>query len=228
MDNQVKSAFLKVKQDIQKLESEVSKIKSEINEIKPILTQLYDNLNSIRYGTINPTIRHINPIYTSIQTDTPTVKQVLKGLKSPNLITSIGNKGVPTDTRQTDRQILDRQIDTQNIESNIKEASEILNSLDKLKNDIRQKFKQLTTQEILVFSTIYQLEEKDPKNVSYEEIASVLNLSEGSIRDYVFKMIKKGIPIKKTKINNRKILLSISKELKNIASLSTILQLREL
>ncbi len=81
---------------------------------------------------------------------------------------------------------------------------------------------------MLVFSIIYQLEEKDPKNATYNHLSSLLNLNETSIRDYVFKMIKKGIPIKKTKLSNRKIILSVSNELKKIASLSTIIQLREL
>ena len=41
-------------------------------------------------------------------------------------------------------------------------------------------------------------------------------------------LIKKGVPISKEKVNNKKILLTISPDLKKIASLSAILQLREL
>jgi hypothetical protein len=41
-------------------------------------------------------------------------------------------------------------------------------------------------------------------------------------------MINKGIPIHKNKINNKKITLSISPDLKKIASLPTIIRLREL
>ncbi len=244
--DQIKFAFLKVKQDIQSLQSEASEIKSNITEIKKILSELYDSLNLIKYGNIVPTdrqthqqliptIQQMNPTHPIIPTDTPTVPWEVKGLKSPNLSTSIGNEGVPTD-RQTNRQtnqqiqnISNSSILTRStIESNILEASEILNSLDRIKKEIRFKFKQLTSQEMVVFSTIYQLEEKNPQNTTYNQVASILHLSETSIRDYVFKIIKKGIPLKKTKINNRKVILSISSELKKIATLSTILQLREL
>ena len=234
---QIKQAFFKVKQDI-------NSVQSEMIEIKKVLSELYDSLNLIKYGNIvptdrqtnrqipqylTPTIRQISPTHPIIPTDTPTVTQEVKGLKSQILSTSIRNEGVPTD-RQTNRQTNQQTQNTINstIESNILEASEILNSLDRIKKEIRFKFKQLTSQEMVVFSTIYQLEEKDPQNTTYNQIASILHLSETSIRDYVFKMIKKGIPIKKTKINNRKVILSISNEIKKIATLSTILQLREL
>ncbi len=238
-NDQIKFAFAKVKQDILYLQSEVSQIKSDISEIKKILFELYNSLNIIKYEKNVPTDRQTfqqtNPTHSVIPTDNPTVPQELKGLKSPNLSISIGNEGVPTD-RQTDRQT-DQQTQKSlisplqtisSVESNILEASEILNSLDRLKREIRLKFKQLTSQEMIVFSTIYQLEEKDPQNTTYNQIASILHLSESSIRDYVLKMIKKGIPIKKHKINNRKVVLFISNELKKIATLSTILQLREL
>jgi DNA-directed RNA polymerase sigma subunit (sigma70/sigma32) len=151
------------------------------------------------------------------------------------------NEGVPTDrqtNQQTNRQtentrflpdlsIKSKDFDS-SIESSILEAETALNSINSLKKDIKNSFKSLTQQEMVVFSTIYQLEEKDPQNTTYESIASKLNLSESSIRDYTLKLIKKGIPIKKIKVNNRKILLSISNELKKLTSLSTILQLREL
>ncbi len=80
---------------------------------------------------------------------------------------------------------------------------------------------------MLVFSTIYQLEEQG-FIVDYPLLASKLSLSESSIRDYTLKIIKKGIPLLKNKENNKKITLSISLDLKKIASLNTILQLREI
>ena len=106
-------------------------------------------------------------------------------------------------------------------------AVEILESLDNIKKEIRLKFKRLTEQEILVFSTLYQLEEENGYT-DYKTISDRINLSESSIRDYIGRLIKKGIPVDKTKVNNKTIHLSISKNLKKIASLHTILQLREL
>ncbi len=248
MENeQIKSAFFRVKKDMLNLENEISQIKLDLNELKILVSEIYSSLTELKYEklaknayktsinrqtdrpTDTPTIQQINPTLNNYPTDTPTVPQELKGLKTPNLTFSTGNEGVPTD-RQTDRQT-DQQTGfshATDIEMNIKEATEILDSLDRLKKEIRLKFKQLTSQEMLIFSTIYELEEKDPKNNSYGKIANILNLSESSIRDYVLKIIKKGISIKKQKINNRKIILSVSPELKKIASLSTIIQLREL
>ena len=242
----IKAAFSKVKLDISSLESEVSLIKKEISEIKSMLSSLHETLNSqviaklsqnspLIYPTQEPTFQQTNPTVDRYPTDTPTVPQEIGGLKTQNLTISTGNEGVPTDSqtvRQTNQQtqkspfLPSQGVST--IESNILEASEILNSLDIIKKEIRHKFKGLTSQEMLVFSKIYELEEKDPQNNTYIKISSLLGLSESSIRDYTLKLIKKGIPIKKEKINNRKVLLSISPELKRIATLSTIIQLREL
>ena len=81
---------------------------------------------------------------------------------------------------------------------------------------------------MLVFSTIYQLEEQGNREITYKLLSKSLKLSESSIRDYVQRMIHKGVSIQKEKINNKKLLLTISPNLKKIASLPTIIQLREL
>lgn len=78
-----------------------------------------------------------------------------------------------------------------------------------------------------VFSLLYQLE-SEGEIVDYPLLANKLQLSEGSIRDYMHKITKKGIPIIKEKLNNKKIVLHISQDIKKIASLDTILKLREL
>ena len=216
-EEKIKEAFARAKQDISFLANEIAEIKQEIHEIKLFL----DDFSS-------STLRHINTTDNVASTHNTTVPQEVGGLKTPNLGISIGNQGASTD-RQTDRQTDNstHNLNISSIETNIQEASEILDSLDALKKEIRLKFKRITQQEMLVFSTIYQLEEQgiDP---NYKGIALKLGLSESSIRDYVQRMINKGIPIKKHKINNKKLILSISSELKKIASLSTIIKLREL
>ena len=80
---------------------------------------------------------------------------------------------------------------------------------------------------MLVFSTIYQLEEEQG-TTDHKTLSKKLNLSESSIRDYVGRIIKKGIPVEKKRINNKHIQLTISDNLKKIATLSTILQLRDI
>ena len=127
--------------------------------------------------------------------------------------------------RQTDRHINSQPKKDRNSFEN---ALKALESLDGVKKEIRLKFKRLTEQEFLVFTTIYQLENEGKEEINYSEISQRLGLTESSIRDYVGKLIKKGVPVDKHKINNKTIYLSISQNLKKIASLSTILQLRGL
>jgi len=105
------------------------------------------------------------------------------------------------------------------------EALDILSSLDNLKKEVRSKFKKITEQEFLVFSTLYQLSEESGYS-DYKTLSQKLNLTESSIRDYIGRLIKKGIPVEKNKINNKIIQLSISEKLKKIAPLPVILQLR--
>ena len=156
-----------------------------------------------------------------------TLRQSLSPPKPQNLGFSTGNEGVPTD-RQTDKQTDKFTQKTPIFEQNsIENAAKILDSLDALKKEIRLKFKMLTDQEVLVFSTLYQLEEAQG-HVDYRALSIKLGLTESSIRDYIGRLIRKGIPVDKKRINNKQILLSISPNLKKIASLATILQLRDL
>jgi len=190
----------------------------------------------------NPSFQHINQTNQPVINTNLTSKMPLEGLKSLFKEVSTGNEGVPTD-RQTNQPTDNPMISYGNkdISANYgafsqeksqnslpqKDISEVLDSLDALKQDIRKKFKQLTPQEMTVFATLYQLEEEG-FIVDYSLISAKLRLSESSIRDYVQKIIKKGIQIVKTKENNKRIFLSVQQDLKKIASLATILALREL
>ena len=212
----IKEAFSKIKEDIQTIKEEVSNLKVQLDEFKS-------------FQTVN-----------NAQTDKPTDQQTHNPpfyLNFPHKSeSSIGNGGVPTD-RQTDKPT-DQQ--TQNYYENthtisvkdpiseFKRANEILTSLDSVKKGIRTQFKSLTTQEMMVFSVLYALEGQNIENITYKTLATKLHLSESSIRDYINKLIKKDIPIDKIRQNNKTILLKISQDLKNVATLDTIIHLREL
>jgi len=112
--------------------------------------------------------------------------------------------------------------------SEFERVNEILSSLDDVKKEIRNKFKSLTSQEMIVFSTLYTLEDQRIEKIGYQILAKSLNLTESSIRDYINKLIKKGVPIDKTRLNNKKIILKVSENLKKIATLDTILKLRDI
>ena len=207
--DQIREAFKKVREDMDFLKNEIIKLSQEINEIKT-----KDSFNKI------PTDE------TNIHTDTiplPTDISPFKPLKAQNLAISTGNEGVPTN-RQTDQQT-DQQ--TQKSMNSMENAFKMLNSLDGVKKEIRLKFKDLTEQEFLVFSTLYQMEDQG-EICDYKVLSKKLNLSESSVRDYIGKLIKKDIPVEKVKIKNKNVQLSLSSDLKKAASLSTILQLRGL
>ncbi len=202
----------------------LEEFKENQGNTQPTNTPLNDETPPLTTPTlqhINPTLQHINPTH---PTDINPLNNQILGI-------SIGNGGVPTNrqqNKQTNKQKSKSSYNTkEQTEDSIKNASEMLESLDNLKKEIRLKFKRLTDQEILVFSTLYQLEEENGYT-DYKSISNKLNLTESSIRDYIGRLIKKGIPIDKKKINNKNIHLFISKNLRNIASLQTILHLRDL
>lgn len=190
-----------------------------------------------------PTIQHKKPTLDVPPTHIPAQNTPFKALKSQNLIISTGNNGVPTDrqtNQQTDNstgnegvkvrlsQILPVQLNKQeNRIKHIEKVTEFLSSLDDIKKDLRQRVKHLTNQEMSVYASIYQLEEEGFL-IDYPLLAQKLSLTESSIRDYIQRIIKKGLPLQKTKENNKKIILSVPLELKKIAPIQTILQLREL
>jgi hypothetical protein len=241
--DKIKEAFLKVRGDINIL-------KSELGEIKERLDNFLTNFNENERQKAS-TEKAINqtPLANS-----STHLYPFKPLKGQILGISTGNEGVSTD-RQTDRQTDKQQDEVKNLkekaifskeellnnedffpivkkeerefENPIDKATELLNSLDSIKKEIRIKFKRLTNQEMIVFSAIYQLEEERGK-VTYSDLSKTLKLSESSIRDYVQRLIKKGIPVEKKKINNKNILLGISQNLKKMTHLTTILKLRDL
>jgi len=226
----IKEAFSRIKEDILSLQGQMTLLNLQLEEIKRTLDEKIPTQKEE-----NQTIQQINPTLNK----TPTDDLPFKALKDPISSISTGNGGVPTNSqtdRQTDQQT-EKSIDfyTFHSEDNrksdqinqIQRVSDVLESLDSIKKEIRSNFKQLTSQEMTVFSLIYTLEEQGFV-VDYSLISQKLGLSESSIRDYTHKIIKKGVPLVKIKENNKKVTLSISSDLKKIASLQTILALRNL
>ena len=255
-EDQIKEAFQKVKNDNLYLNNELLTLKEEVRGMKKELLNVCEILEKLAQNLENKEKRAkeviliptpLHPTQKPLKPTTPTHNPTdPTHFTKENKPFSTGNEGVPTD-RQTDQQT-DRHLEnnpktpifpsnlipnpsfksTSKLTPNpIEDAANILDSLDALKKEIRIKFKQLTDQEVLVFSTLYQLEEEQGQ-VDYKTLATKLNLTESSIRDYIGRLLKKGIPVEKKKINNKQIQLSISPQLKKVASLSTILQLRDL
>lgn len=228
--DKIKEAFQAVKQEIDFLLYELDSLKQKTSDNNQKIKNIFNKLDILDQKISSLIQTHI-PTHTmnlpTIQTHIPTQNEDFKPLNTQNKHISIGNKGVPTD-RQTNRQT-NRQTQNQGIlrENSFEEIIGALDSLDSMKKEIRLKFKRLTEMELLVFSTIYQLEE-ELDFVDYKTLSNKLNLSESSIRDYIGKLIKKGIPVDKIKINNKSIQIKISENLRKIISLDAILHLRDL
>ena len=227
-EEKIRNSFQKIKEDIWYLSQEIALLNENLEKINEKIEKMIKNedfnisTNKVENQTLPPDFSTHHPPF--------------KPLKHQNLTISTGNQGASTD-RQTDRQT-DRhppisyaktRFLTKNEEKTqeIDRAAEILDSLDNLKKEIRLKFKKLTGQEMLIFSTIYQIEEESGPT-SYMTIAHILGITQSSVRDHVGKFIKKGIPVEKKREGNKRIQLSISPNLRKITSLSTILQLRDI
>ena len=229
----VKEAFQKVRQDIDSLNEGINSLRKDLSETRERMIEMCEILKKMSQKTVISEKKQ--DIGTSTRkeeipttsTHPSTDNYPFKPVKGNILPISTGNEGVSTD-RQTDRQT-DKNTENppENSQNSIDNAAEMLESLDNIKKEIRLKFKRITGQELLVFSTIYQLDEEQG-HADYKAISKRLNLTESSIRDYVGRLIKKGVPVEKKRINNKNITLNISQNLKKIASLSTILQLRDL
>ena len=218
----IKEAFLRVKEDITFLKQETNMLKLDIQELKELISEIKNSLESQKNNSTHQQIISTDIQKPSTHDFFSTDNLPLKALESQNLIVSIGNGGGSTD-RQTHTQT-DRHT---GIPIDINDAAQILSSLDNLKKELRLKLKRMTKQEMLIFSLVYQLEEQG-QIVDYKLLSEKLAITESSVRDHIQRLLSKGIPVDKERVNNKKIVLHIPQEFKKIASLSTILQLREL
>jgi hypothetical protein len=250
----IKRSFDRVKEDIFFLGDKIEKLNFNLQEVSNQIKRLDIEIERLKIDMFNFNQNQPKNIPTHFENNqtqkTPSKNNLLfQALKPQILASSTGNRGVPTD-RQTNQQTDKTIRNIQNIiwrksfevpkynlepkevvgkeeEDSFDKAIKILDNLDTIKKDIRNKFKRLTEQEFKVFSSLYLLEEKGLL-VDYKLLAEKLALTESSIRDYVGKLINKGIPITKEKINNKQIVLHISKDLKEITPLDTISRLRDI
>ena len=180
----IKRSFGKVKEDINTLTTKIIAIEAKLDKILDKLTE--------KTGKIT------NSVEFEEKRAPPVTLQ-----KS-----STGNIGA-----QSFNHSLDNQSFTNQTTTNPKSTIHSLN-IQSLKKDIDSAFSSLTSQEFLVFLTIYQLEEDYSRGITYGDLSSKIGLSEGCIRGYVSSIIRKNIPLDKVKINNRTITLRIELDLR--------------
>ena len=215
MDDKIKASFEKVKKDIEFLTEQIIVLRTELEEIKQIKTNFRHESSTGNDGV--PTDR---------QTDTPTSNRfptlVDETFSPAYLIPTHIPTQTPTDVQQTDTKLQQSNTYSNTSYNQAKELTELVNTL---KNDLKTRFRTLTKQEFHIFSMLFTVD-KTQKSVTYRDPALKLSLSESSVRDYIQKIIKKGIPIEKEKINNKVTILKIPEEIRNISTLDNLLRIR--
>lgn len=202
-EEKLKTTFQRIKQDMDSLKQEIEQIKQSLYEITEFLNTLaYQSAHSQQSSTQN---------------------QVYEGIKPYNDI-STGNDGVPADSQQTfsTQETHEIELSEPSKPFSFRDIKKIVNSLTQ---DLKAKFQSLSKQEFYIFSIIYSLDIQG-QTTDYKTIAIKAKLTESSVRDYVARLIHKGIPLKKEKINNKAIVISVPEELKNIATLDNLTKLK--
>lgn len=243
-EEKIQKAFSRIKEDVAFLQHEIIILKQEMHEINSSLSKILSQFKQFLPSNTSSThVQHIKNI--------PTHDLPIKALNPSYFHSSIGNRGVPTNSQQ----IVNRQSNTLNRTSqapknfsyehldfpdlrrisgskpiiksnqiNMSKLPELSSIVTSMRQDLQDKFKKLTRQEFLVFSILYTLEEEQG-SVTYRDIASRANLAESSVRDYISRLEHKGIPVVKERVNNKIVLLKIPQELRNIATLDSLSKL---
>ncbi len=111
------------------------------------------------------------------------------------------------------------------IETAAEEQFDDKRPLSDLKKELQATFGTLTDREFSVYMAVYQLEEQLP-DVNYSDISKMLNISEMTVRGYINSLISKKIPLEKKRLYNRKVVLAIPKEFRDLNLASFLLTLR--
>lgn len=230
-EDKVKSSFEKVKEEMSSLEKQLNELKEEIRALKESLKQEISNRNQ---PMIKPNLYSDFSIGNQgVPTNQPTAEPTFRTPSLPvddiQYKNSRTSAHFPTDNpthlphiREKVQQINPEESRKAN-ETNLNDLSKLLETL---KSDMKRKFKSLTKQEFYIFSLLYSVD-KTQNNTTYQDLAVRAGLTPSSVRDYVQRMIKKGIPVIKEKQNNKVIVLKLPLELKNLATLDNLMRLRE-
>jgi len=96
-----------------------------------------------------------------------------------------------------------------------------------LKQDIEDTFLELPEHQFKVFLKIYELEEQENRPLTYSEVSNALNISQNVLRSYLTNMVKKKLPLRRIKHQNKGY-VSIPKEFRKLKLISEIIAFRSL
>ncbi len=235
IEQNLKSAFSKVKQDIHLLSENlkgVEGLKAELKTQQEIIKdlslqikELQKSIDSIKTKSsignegVNQSINHlINQSSTN-----QSINQDLEDLSQNNseISQNRGNKEV----NQSFNQSIKHQSINQTPQLNEKipnnqSFNQSINQIDEkpiktFAANINQVFLSLSKQELKLFLTIYQLEDEGIEG-SYKHLSQRMQLSEPCIRSHLSSLLKKNTPIMKLRLNNNTNLISIRKDFRTL------------
>jgi len=198
VNENIKIAFAKVKEDMDLLKKESNDYKSAISK----QTKLLEALN----GQIRQLLE----------------SKEEKEEDSSSFDFSIGNKGVDNNRQQS---TINSQR-SQTMIHNSGQLSEVEKSVQTINETLISRFDSLTDKEFATYVTIYELE-KENGRVSYADIALRLKLSESSVRSHVAHLLTKKAPLSRQRYFNGRSSLYIKKGFKDPEIISKLLKLRE-
>ena len=216
----LKKAFTKVKEDISSLNNRLNKIENALNQLisqNNVENPPSSSENSLKQAQ-NPQIHQSSSGNEGVQSiNHSTVNQSFNNQSHPKHSIEQYTPQISTNYNKkqgTNHSLINHSTDNH---STIKHSlsTQSLN-IQSLKKDLEERFSALTSQEFLIFLTIYQLEEDCSRSIPYNDLSNKLSLTTGCIRGYVSSLIRKNLPILKSKINNRTLTLSINPDFKDL------------
>jgi len=244
---EIKNELTTIKQEIHDPNHELSKLREELNELR--YEQLTKNaLKESKFELKPPEILN-NPIKPNFMPEISSGNRGVSTLRHFDTQTD-NTPSFPLDGKSSEVQItpadtstqtsthtqhipeklrhFDTNFDTSTHKSEQKtKISDLTNLMDSLRSDLKRKFLSLTKQEFYIFSILFTLD-KTQNPVTYQNLAVRTGLTSSSIRDYISRIIQKGVPILKEKVNNRLTVLKIPPELRNLATLDNLMRIRGL
>jgi hypothetical protein len=216
----LKKAFTKVKEDISSLNNKLNKIENAINLLisqNNVQNPLSSNENSLKQAQ-NAQIQQSSSGNEGVQSiNQSTVNQSINNQSHTNrsIEQYTPQISINYDKKQeTNHSLINHSTSNQSTVKHL-QGTQSLN-IQSLKKELEERFSTLTSQEFLIFLTIYQLEEDFNRLITYNDLSNKLGLTHGCIRGYVSALMRKNLPILKSKINNRTLTLSINPDFKDL------------
>ncbi|MBT3262082.1 sigma-70 family RNA polymerase sigma factor [Candidatus Woesearchaeota archaeon] len=198
----------------EKLRSSFSNVKNDIHN----LTNELSNINLL----INSQEKDILTLKSNIQSISKDITEIKVFLQNFNKV-PLEMKGSVNNLQQSSTINNEQQSSTM-IPKTAQNTSQ--NTISGIREDIQKQFSTLTDREFSAFIAIIELE-KQFGEVNYSQLANHLNLTEGTVRGAINRIISKGLPVTKERVFNGKTSLFINKAFHDVGLLNKLIQLRQ-